>query len=92
MARLANIDPLKLHNFRLGIDSITVKFDESKADKQAQRLAQKNVYAHPCDFRLCCFTGLGIHIALRTRSVEFARRKDRSTDDDDRDVELKCVC
>ena len=30
MARSANIGPLKLHNFKLGIDSITVKFDESK--------------------------------------------------------------
>ena len=65
MAWLANVDPVKLHNFRLGINLMTVKFDESKADKQAQRLAPKNVYAHPFDFRLCHFTGLGIHIALR---------------------------
>ena len=65
MAWLANIDPMKLHNVKLGIDSITVKFDESKADKQAQRLALKNVCAHPFDFRLCHFTGLGIHIALQ---------------------------
>ena len=64
MAWLANIDPLKLHNFRLRIDSIIVKFDESKADEQAQRLALKNVHAHPFDFRLCCCTGLGIHITL----------------------------
>ena len=64
MARSANIGPLKLHNFKLGIDLIIVKFDDSKADKQAQRLALKNVYAHPFDFRLCYFTGLGIHVAL----------------------------
>merc|ERR1711884_812893 len=64
MAQSANIDPLKLHNIKLGIDSIMVKFDESKAEKQAQRLALKNVCAHPFDFRLCCFTGLGIYVAL----------------------------
>ena len=64
MARSANIDPLKLHNFKLGPDGVIAKCDESKADKQAQRLAQKNFCAHPFDFRLCCFTGLGIHIAL----------------------------
>ena len=65
MARSANIGPLKLHNFMLGIDSIMVRFDESKCDKQAQRLALKNVCVHPFDFRLCYFTGLGIHIALQ---------------------------
>ena len=42
-----------------------VKFDESKADKQAQQLALKNVHAHPFDFKLCCFTGLGVHVALQ---------------------------
>ena len=41
-----------------------MKFDESKADKQAQRLALKNVCAHPFDFRLCHHTGLGVCIAL----------------------------
>ena len=64
MAQSANIDPLKLHNFRLRIDSIMVKFDESKADEQAQQLALKNIHAHPFDFKLCHFTGLGVHIAL----------------------------
>ena len=64
MAPSANVDPLKLHNFRLGIDSIMVKFDESEADEQAQRLALKNVCAHPFDFRLCHCTGLGVCVAL----------------------------
>ena len=64
MARSANIDQLKLHNFKLGTDSIVVKHDESKANKQALPLAQKNVHGHPFDHRLCYFTGLGVHIAL----------------------------
>ena len=64
MAWSANIDPLKLHNFKLGTDAVMIEFDESKSDEQAQRLAQKNVHAHPFDFRLCHFTGLGIHVAL----------------------------
>ena len=74
MARSANIDPLKLHNFKLGTNSIVIKYDESKSDKQAQQLAQKNVYAHPFDFRLCYFTGLGIHIALWKETMKGTKR------------------
>ena len=74
MARSATIDPLKLHNFKLGTDSAVVKHDESKADKQAQQLAQKNVHGHPFVFRLCHFTGLGIHIALRKETMKGTER------------------
>ena len=32
MAQLENIDPLKLHNFKLGTNGMIVKHDESEAD------------------------------------------------------------
>ena len=41
MARSANIDPLKFHNFSVGPDSIIVKYDDTKKDKDAVRLSQK---------------------------------------------------
>ena len=69
MAQSANIDPLKLHNFKLGTDSPVIKCDESEADKQAQQLAQKNVRTHPFDCRLHCFTGLGAHVAVWKETV-----------------------
>ena len=37
-------------------------------------MAQKNVHAHPFDFRLCHFTGLGIHIALWKETVKGTKR------------------
>ena len=60
MAQSAHIDPLKLHNLRLGTNSIMVKHDESKADKQVPRLAPKNFCPNPCDHEPCHFTGLGV--------------------------------
>ena len=59
---------------------MATKHDESKADKQAQQLAQKNVHAHPFDFRLCHFTGLGIHIALQKETVKGTKRPFLSKD------------
>ena len=65
MARGASIDPLHFSNFTLGVDSIIVKYDDSKADKNAERLAEKNIYANPDDWRLCFWTSLCIWISLR---------------------------
>ena len=49
MARCASIDPLHFSNFSLGVDSIVMKYNDSKADKNAERLAEKNIYAVPLD-------------------------------------------
>ena len=65
MARSASIDPLHFGNFSLGVDSIVVKYDDSKADKNAERLSEKNIFANPYDWRLCFWTGLCIWISLR---------------------------
>jgi hypothetical protein len=65
MGRSASIDPLHTRNFKLGVDSIVGKYDDSKADKTAQRLSEKNIYANPFDYTMCFWTGFGIWIALR---------------------------
>jgi hypothetical protein len=64
MARSASIDPLHLDNFWLGTDSIIGKYDESKADKAAERLSEKNLYSNPTIFKWCWWTGLGVWVAL----------------------------
>ena len=43
MARSASVDPLKTTNFKLGTDSFVVKCNNSKANKQAEQLSEKNV-------------------------------------------------
>ena len=66
MACGSNIDPLTVHNFRLGTDSIICKYDDdSKCDKSAECLAMKNIYANPLDWNMCYWTGFGIYTALR---------------------------
>ena len=46
MARCASVDPLGFHNFSLGQDSLIVKYDDSKADKDGDRLSEKHIYAN----------------------------------------------
>lgn len=59
MARSVSIDCLGLHNLRLGIDSIIIKYDDSKADKAGERLSEKNIYANPQDWTQCPWLALG---------------------------------
>lgn len=59
MARSSSIDALGLHNFSLGIDSIVIKYDDSKADKAGEKLSEKNLYANPLDWTMCSWTALG---------------------------------
>ena len=69
MARSASIDPLHTDNFKIGGDSLVVKYDDSKADKNAERLSEKNIYANPHNWRMCYWTGLGIYVALRGEAM-----------------------
>ena len=42
MARSASIDCLAFHNFSVGsLDSIVIKYDETKADKAGEKLSEK---------------------------------------------------
>ena len=43
MARCASVDPLGFHNFTLGQDSIVIKYNDSKADKDGEKLSQKKI-------------------------------------------------
>ena len=64
MARSALIDCLAFHNFTLGLDSLVVKYDETKADKSGEKLSEKNVYANPIDWTMCTWLGLGIYCCV----------------------------
>jgi hypothetical protein len=41
MAWSASIDCLAFHNFSVGIDSVVIKYDNSKADKTGEKLLEK---------------------------------------------------
>ena len=41
MARCASVNPLGFHNFSLGMDSLIVKYDDPKADKDGDCLSEK---------------------------------------------------
>ena len=43
-------------------------------------MAQKNVYGHPFDYRLCYFTGLGVHIAIQKEKMKGTERLFLSND------------
>jgi hypothetical protein len=59
MARSASIDCLGFHNFSLGMDSIVIKYDESKADKAGEKLSEKIFYANPLNWTQCSWLALG---------------------------------
>jgi hypothetical protein len=69
MARCASIDSLGFHNFSLGADSLICKYDDSKADKEGEKLSEKNTYANPENYLLCFWTGMGIHCALNVENL-----------------------
>lgn len=61
MARSANVNPLSLHNIKLGDpDAIELCFDESKCDKTGKRVTPKNVFANPLQPQICWFTAMGV--------------------------------
>ena len=74
IARCANIDPLAFHNYRVGQDSIICKYDDSKADKTGEKLAEKNLYANPFEYTQCSWTGLGIYTALNCDALSVHER------------------
>ena len=66
MARGSNIDPLTVHKFTLGTDSIICKYDGSKCNKSVGRLAaMKYIFANPLEWKMCYWIGFGIYTALR---------------------------
>lgn len=64
MGRSASIDPLALHNFRSGTDSIIIKFDNSKTDGTGERVKPKNCYANPYSPEISSVLALGMWFLL----------------------------
>jgi hypothetical protein len=64
MGRTASVDPLGLHNIRVGTDSIIVKYDDSKMDGTGERVKPKNIYANPYNPHVCSFLSLGLYLTM----------------------------
>ena len=50
MAPPANIHPLAFHNFCVGTNNISCKYNDTKKDKTGEKLTEKAIYANPFDF------------------------------------------
>ena len=74
MARSASIDSLGFHNFSLGLDSLVVKYDDSKADKAGEKLSEKNLYANPLDWTMCTWLGLGVFCCINKGNLSVNER------------------
>ena len=70
MGRAISIDPLSLHNLKLGEDHIIIKHDSTKMDKGGQKLIDKHCYANPKDPQCCLNTSLGIWLCLEQDNYE----------------------
>ena len=70
MGRAISIDPLSLHNMKLGVDHIIIKHDSTKADKGGEKLIDKHCYANPKDPQCCLNTSLGIWLCLHQERFE----------------------
>ena len=64
VGRSASVDPLGLHNFRLGTDSIIITYDRSKSDMGGERVHPKNCYANPYNPYICSFLAMGVWCLL----------------------------
>jgi len=69
MARCSNVDPLGFHNFKLGSDSIICKYDDAKADKEGEKLSEKNIYSNPFDYQVCWWTGFGVYCCVNSADL-----------------------
>ena len=70
MGRSASVDPLGLHNLKLGTDSVVITYDDSKMDSTGERLPPKNCYANPYCPSISTFLALGVWIMLSPEQYE----------------------
>ena len=66
LGRSASVDPLGLHNLKLGTDSIIVTYDDSKMDNTGERVHPKNCYANPYNPTISTFLALEVYIVCCT--------------------------
>lgn len=62
MARPINVDDISLNNFSLGVDSVIIKFNDTKKDKKGKRVSPKNCYSYPMDPTVCLTTSLAVYL------------------------------
>ena len=70
MGRSASVDPLGLHNLKLGTDSIVITYDDSKMDSSGERVHPKNCYANPYCPSISMFLALGVYFMLYPEQYE----------------------
>ena len=66
VARCANFDPLCFHDFALDSDSMKFKCDDSKEDKEGEKLTEKNTHANAFNCKVCWFNSASTHFALNS--------------------------
>ena len=85
MARSINIGMLTFQCFSVGIDSIVINFDSTKADQTGEKTTPKNCYANPTNFLVCMTTALGCYFAINDEKFGKGRIhlfKSTKSDDD----------
>lgn len=70
MARSNNIGLLGLHNFSVGQDYITSKYDKSKADQTGEKCHEKHLYDNPFQPIASTFLSLGVWLSLENSHFE----------------------
>ncbi len=64
MARSYNIAVLNFNSFKVGVDSIIIKFCKTKKDPKGENLSPKNCYSNPFNYAVCVTTALGCYLAI----------------------------
>ena len=73
MARSCNIDGLTWNSFKVGKDSVEIKFWDTKKDKEGKKCSPKNCYANPYNFHICTFTALACFFVIFDKKFENER-------------------
>ena len=69
MARSINIGELAYHNFRMGEDSIKIRYDRTKSDQTGEKVNDKNIYGNPFNPLVCPFLALGVWFCLEANRL-----------------------
>ena len=64
ITRSISIDDLTFGQIALGINSLVIKYCDSKYDQKGKITSSKNYYCNPFDYLLCIFTALGCYLCI----------------------------
>ena len=84
-----SIDPLSLHNIKIGVDHIIIKNDSTKSDQGGEKLIDKHCNVNPKDPQCCLNTLLGIWLCLNQERFEHSELIFRNRDTKDGSASAK---